>query len=87
MADWVQVETDLRWCLLDGRGVDGREVMWASLQMKDLDRARPNFHNGVMMSLRDDGKLGNFRACQQEDPLRLFNLGRTIVGLEPVAPA
>ncbi|MDB5511576.1 MAG: hypothetical protein JWR08_1059 [Enterovirga sp.] len=84
MPDWSQVETDLRWCLVDGRAVDGREVLWAALQMKDFARARPNFHNGVVMSIRDDGKLDNFKACQQEDALRLFNLGRAIVGLKPI---
>ena len=84
MPDWDRVEKDLRWCLVEGRGVDGRDVLFEALQMKDPARARSSLHNGFVMSFRDEDNVANFVACQREDGARLVNLGRSIIGLPPL---
>jgi hypothetical protein len=84
MPDWDRVEKDLRWCLLEGRSVDGRDVLFDSLQMTDPVRARSGLHNGFVMSFREDENVANFVACQKEDGARLLNLGRSIIGLKPL---
>jgi hypothetical protein len=83
--DWLRAEQDLRWCLVDGRGVDGRDVLFEALQMKDPARRRAALHNGFVMSTRDEERVRNFLACEREDALRLYNIGRAIVGLGSVA--
>ncbi|NNM72972.1 hypothetical protein [Enterovirga aerilata] len=84
-ADWARAEQDLRWCLLDGRGVEGRDVLFDAVQMKDPARRRAALHNGFMMSRRDEESTSNFVACEREDAIQLFNIARRIVGLAPVS--
>ena len=86
-ADWLRVERDLRWCLLDGRGVGGRDVLFAAAQMKDSSRRRAALHNGFVMSMRDEDAVLNFVACEGHDAERLPDIARGIVGLPPVSPA
>jgi hypothetical protein len=83
-TDWSRVEADLRWCLVEGRGVDGRDVLFESLQMRDEDRRRAAFHNGFVMSHRDEDAVQNFVRCEREDFGRLLDLGRRIIGLPPL---
>ena len=84
MADWDRVKEDLGWCLVGGKGVDGRDVMFEALQMKDAARARSALHNGFLMSRRDDDSVANFLDCGREDHARLFNLARSLIGLRPL---
>jgi hypothetical protein len=83
-TDWERAERDLRWCLIEGRGVDGRDVLFEALQMKDPARRRVALGHGAAMSLRDEAALANWLACARADPARLENLGRAIIGLSPV---
>ena len=85
--DWLRVERDLRWCLLDGRGVEGRDVLFAAAGMKDAARGRAALHNGFVMSIRDEDAVRNFLACERHDPERLLDIARGIVGLPPASPA
>lgn len=85
MPDWERARQDLLWCLVEGRGVDGRGVMFDALQMKDIGRARAALHNGFMMSRRDEESTANFSACAREDFGRLFDLARSLIGLPPAA--
>lgn len=86
MADWERVKQDLGWCLVEGRGVEGRDVMFEALQMKDMARARSALGNGFLMSQRDDESVANFLECGREDHARLFNLARSLIGLRPLPP-
>lgn len=83
-GDWDRVEKDLRWCLVDGRGVEGKTVIFESLLMTDVERGSANLRSGFMMSFRDDEAIRNFATCRREDELRLFNTGRAILGMRPV---
>jgi hypothetical protein len=84
MADWDRVKQDLGWCLVEGRGVDGRDVMFEALQMKDAARARSALQNGFLMSQRDDESVAIYLDCAREDHARLFNLARSLIGLRPL---
>lgn len=86
-ADWERVERDLRWCLIEGRGVEGRDVLFDALQMKDPARRRAALAHGAAMSLRDEAALANWLACARADPARLENLGRALIGLPPAPGA
>lgn len=83
--DWARVEGDLRWCLIEGRGADGRDVMFEALQMKDGARARAALHNGFMMCRRDEDSTANFLACERSDPARLRIVARGVIGLPPLS--
>ena len=84
MPDWDRVKGDLGWCLIEGRNVEGRDVMFEALQIREAGRARSAFHNGFLMSQRDDDSVENFVACGREDFPRLFDLGRSLIGLKPL---
>jgi hypothetical protein len=81
--DWDQLEQDLRWCLVEGRGVDGRDVLFDAVQMTDAVRQRAALHNGFVMSVRDEDRVANFARCERQDPPRLAEIARRIVGLGP----
>ena len=85
MADWDRVEADLRWCLVEGRGVDGKSILVDALQMRDVDRGRENMRRGFGIAKRDEEAVANFLACEREDGPRLFDLGRKVLGLRPAA--
>ncbi len=84
-ADWDRAEADLRWCLVDGRGVDGKDILLESLLMRDTERGLENLRRGFAIAKRDEGAVANFLACEGADSLRLFDLGRKVIGLKPVA--
>ena len=81
--DWDQLEQDLRWCLIDGRGVDGRDVLFEAVQMTDPVRRRAALRNGFVMSVRDEDSVANFVRCERADAPRLAEIARLIVGLGP----
>ena len=85
MADWARAEADLRWCLIEGRGVDGKDIMVDALQMRDTERGQENLRRGFGIAKRDEDAVANFLACEREDGPRLFDLGRIVLGLKPVA--
>lgn len=80
-GDWARAEEDLRRCLLDGRGDEGRDVLFEALQMKDAERRRAALRNGFVMSCRDEEGVANFLRCEREDPSRLRAIGRRIIAL------
>ena len=82
--DWARLEGDLRWCLVAGRGVDGRDMLFEAVQMTDPGRRRSALHNGFIMSVRDEDSVANFVLCERQDPARLADIARGIVGLPPV---
>jgi hypothetical protein len=81
--DWEQVERDLHWCLIEGRGVEGRDVLFEAVQMTEAGRRRAALHNGFVMSIRDEERVANFVLCERQDAPRLAGLARGIVGLPP----
>jgi hypothetical protein len=81
--NWEQLERDLRWCLIEGRGVDGRDVLFEAVQMTDPVRRRVALHNGFVMSVRDEDSVANFVLCERGDSPRLAEIARSIVGLGP----
>jgi hypothetical protein len=82
-CEWIRVEADMRWCLVDGHGVQGRGEMIRNLQAGDSNRIG-GVENGFRDCQNSGGVRSNFKSCKDENQGRLYNVGRHILGLPDV---
>lgn len=81
-ADWGRARTALRWCLIEGRDVNGRAEMQNALRDGDWGpRGMQSLLHGCSQCQKKNEEETNVViACASENPRALFNIGREIMG-------
>lgn len=82
-SDWDNTTNNMRWSLSGQSDEDGRKTMVDGLVAGDVNRMG-EVKNGFFATQRDGHIRDSFDACARENQGRLYNIGRSILGLPAV---
>jgi len=81
-SDWSNTENNMRWSLGPQSNQDGRQKMNDALLAKDINRMG-ELKIGFYETQNKKDVRDSFDACASENQGRLYNIGRSILGLPP----
>lgn len=81
--DWANTTENMRFSLGPQSNEKGRQKMQDGLLAADVNRMG-QVKDGFYDTQNDRGVRDSFDACARENQGRLYNIGRSILGLPPV---
>lgn len=79
-CDWGRADRDLQWCMDKRNGAKGRGEICLNLN-RGSSQYMGGVENGFQNCQREGSSKANFANCKATDQDRLYNDGRSMIGL------